>query len=329
MLGSGFMWEPNGRSVVSYARPTLQQTTVSLMPLMKTSPAKSAECAEVVGFYEPDTGSIQYIAIDTATKRAALIDVVLDFDPSSARTATQSSDNIINFVEENGLSVDWILDTHPHADHLMASARLKDRIGAPTAIGERTTALADTWNEIYNLSGALDPRRAFDRLLADGERLDLGNLKITVMDTPGHTPASVSFIVGADAAFVADTLMHVDFGTARADFPGGSARTLYKSIQKIFALPDDTRVFVGHDYGTDEREQPAWEASIAEHKARNKHVGEGVGEDEFVEMREARDETLTLPDRMLHALQVNLRGGRLPEPDSDGHCYLKIPVNKL
>lgn len=296
--------------------------------LSKTSPSRGPDSPRVIGAYEPDTGSIQYIVVDEATKQAALIDTVLDFDPRHARTSTKSAQWALDTIRAEGLTLAWILDTHPHADHLMASAWLKEKTGAPTVIGEKVRDIAQLWRKIYNLPDEFDADRTFDRLVAEGETLPLGDLKIRVMLSPGHTLGSVTYVVG-DAAFVHDTFMQPDVGTTRADFPGGSVRELYRSLQAILALPDDTRLFVGHDYCTEERKEPAWEATVREHREHNKHVGDGVGEEEFVRVREKRDAKLDLPDRMLHALQINLRGGRLPEPEDDGHSYLKIPVNKF
>lgn len=295
--------------------------------LSKTSASKGEPSPEVVGFYEEDTGSVQYVAIDRSTRKAAIIDAVLDFDPASSRTSTESAEQILNFVHEQGLEVEWIIDTHPHADHFMASTWLKEKLGAPTAIGEKVKDVAELWRDYYHMSHAFDPERDFDRLFADGDSFTIGNLPVRVMLSPGHTLASITYVVGSDAAFVHDTFMHVDFGTARADFPGGSSRTLYRSLQAILDLPSETRLFVGHDYGTDDREEPAWEATVAEHRDLNVHIGGGVGEEAFVKLRDERDATLDLPDRMLFALQVNLRGGRLQDPESDGHSYFKIPAN--
>lgn len=295
---------------------------------IRTSPSRGAGSAEVTGFYEPDTGSIQYVAVDPATRRAALIDVVWNFDHRSARTSTQSADEILKFVADNDLKVDWILDTHPHADHLMAGAYLKDKLGAPQAIGEKVREIAVLWRELYNEPDSFDVDAAFDRLFADGDAFSIGDLPVSVMLSPGHTLGSITYVVGDDAAFVHDTLMYPDSGTSRADFPGGSAKELYRSLQAILALPDETRLFAGHDYCKDGR-QPMWEATVAEHKASNIHLKGGVPEADYVKVREERDATLSLPNRMLHALQVNLRGGRLPEPESDGHCYLRIPANRF
>jgi glyoxylase-like metal-dependent hydrolase (beta-lactamase superfamily II) len=297
------------------------------MAVIRESASRGAGSPRVFGVYEPDTGSVQYVAADPATNKAALIDVVWNFDPRSARTSTDAAEEVLAIVEREGLEVVWILDTHPHADHLMASAWLKERLGAPVAIGEKVRDIAALWREFYNEPDAFDPD-VFDRLLADGDSLEIGELKLEVMLSPGHTLGSVTYAVG-DAAFVHDTLMHVDVGSSRCDFPGGSAKQLYASIQRILALPDDTRLFVGHDYGGPNREEPAWEATVAVHRATNVHVGCGRGEAEFVALREKRDAKLPLPDRMLHALQINLRGGRLPPPESDGHSYLRIPANRF
>jgi glyoxylase-like metal-dependent hydrolase (beta-lactamase superfamily II) len=294
-----------------------------------TSPSRGSGSPAVTGFYEPDTGSIQYVAACPETRKAAVIDVVLNFDPRHARTSTGSADEILAFVEREGLEVEWILDTHPHADHLMASAYLKEKLGAPTAIGEKVKEIARLWEGFYHTPGIFDPDRDFDRLFADGDRFSIGGLPVRVMLSPGHTLGSITYVVGEDAAFVHDTLMYPDSGTSRADFPGGSAKVLYNSIMEILALGDDTRLFVGHDYCGGGRDHPAWEATVAEHKASNKHLAGGVPEAEYVRVREERDATLALPDRMLHALQVNLRGGRLPEPEADGHSYFKIPANRF
>jgi glyoxylase-like metal-dependent hydrolase (beta-lactamase superfamily II) len=296
--------------------------------MQRTSTSTGPNSAEVTGFYEPDTGSIQYVAVDPCTRRAALIDVVWNFDPKNARTDTNAADEILQFVKGNDLTVDWILDTHPHADHLMAGAYLKEKLGAPQAIGEKVREIAGLWREFYNEPDAFPVDECFDRLFADGDTFNIGNLPVKVMLSPGHTLGSITYIVGDDAAFVHDTLMYPDSGTSRADFPGGSARQLYKSLQAILSLTDDTRLFVGHDYCKDGRE-PMWVATVAEHKAKNIHLKDGTPEDEYVETREKRDATLALPDRMLHALQVNLRGGRLPDAEGDGNRYLKIPVNRF
>ena len=297
-------------------------------PVVRHSPATGIGSPHVWGIYEPDTGSIQYVCADPTTRQAALIDVVLNFDPANFAIDTRSMDQVMDVVAANGLTVAWVLDTHPHADHLMASTRLKQRLGAPNAIGEKVKDIARLWRDIYHLPDAFDPDRDFDRLLADGDTFMIGDLPVRVMLSPGHTLGSVSYVCG-DAAFVHDTLMQPDSGTARADFPGGSTEDLWNSVQALLALPDDTRLFVGHDYGTKERDAPMWEATVADHKVSNIHVSEGTESAAFLQLRAARDKTLSLPDRMLAALQINLRAGQLPEAEADGAQYLKIPVNKF
>lgn len=296
--------------------------------MQRFSPSRGRGSPDVTGFYEKDTGSVQYVAADPETGKCALIDVVWNFDPRCARTDTRSADEILAFVKEKGLEVEWILDTHPHADHFMAGAYLKEKLGAPQAIGEKVREIASLWRGLYNEPDAFDANGHFDRLFADGDTFSIGNLPVKVVLSPGHTLGSITYLVGDDAAFVHDTLMYPDSGTSRADFPGGSAKVLYHSLQQILALPGETRLFVGHDYCKDGRE-PMWEATVAEHKAKNIHLKDGTPEADYVALREKRDATLALPDRMLHALQVNLRGGRLPDPESDGNSYLRIPANRF
>ncbi|SNR49065.1 MBL fold metallo-hydrolase [Puniceibacterium sediminis] len=293
----------------------------------RTSPSTGPASPRVDGFYEPDTGSVQFVVSDPATKQAALIDIVQDFDPASGSTAFRSAQTALDFVRDNGLTVAWILDTHPHADHMMAQHWLKEQTGAPTGIGEKVRDIAGLWAGFYHLPDAFDPDRDFDHLFADGDTFKLGNLDVQVILSPGHTLGSITYVIG-DAAFVHDTFMHVDAGTTRADFPGGSSAELYASLQRLLELPDNTRLFVGHDYPpVGDRKDPAWEATVADHRAHNKHIGGGVSEADFRKLRDARDATLNLPDRMLQALQVNLRGGRMPDPESDGRSYFKIPAN--
>jgi glyoxylase-like metal-dependent hydrolase (beta-lactamase superfamily II) len=296
--------------------------------LMRTSPSRGEGSPDVTGFYEPETGSIAYAVRCPTSGKGALIDVVMGFDPAEARTDPAPAQAVLDHVRETGLDVAHILDTHPHADHLMAQAWLAERLDAPRGIGAKVDAIADLWRDLYNLPAAFDPQADFDRLFEDGDTFRIGDLEARVMLSPGHTLGSVTYVVG-DAAFVHDTLMQPDFGTARADFPGGSAAQLYDSIANILALPEETRLFVGHDYGTDEREEPRWEATVAEHRASNAHVGGDRTKDAFVALREERDAGLPLPDRILFALQYNLRGGRLPPPEGDGHSYFKIPANRF
>lgn len=295
----------------------------------RTSHSTGPGSAEITGFYDSDTGSIQYVVADPETGKAALIDVVQDFDPANARTSFSSAQQIMHFVAEKGLQVEWVLDTHPHADHLMASYWLSEKTGAPNGIGEKVADVAELWRGLYNLPEAFDVDDCFHRLFKDGDTFSIGSLPVHVMLSPGHTLASITYVVGSDAAFVHDTLMHVDFGTARADFPGGSSRELYGSLMTILGLPDETRLFIGHDYGTKNRDEPAWEATVAVHRENNVHIGGDVSEAEFVKLRDERDNELGLPDRMLFALQVNLRAGQLPNPEEDGNRYFKIPANRF
>jgi glyoxylase-like metal-dependent hydrolase (beta-lactamase superfamily II) len=293
----------------------------------KETGAMSSKRPMVNGFYHGDTSSIAYVVTDPATRRCAIIDPVLDFDRAYRGTHTAFADQLVTFVREQGLAVDWVLDTHPHADHFSAAPYLKEVFDAPTAIGEHVTRVQTIWKAIYNLPNLPADGSQWDRLLKDGDRLRIGELEAEVLFSPGHTAASVTYVVG-DAAFVHDTLFMPDGGTARADFPGGDTHALYYSIQRILALPPETRVFTGHDYQPGGRE-PRWESTVAEQRAHNIHLRNGVTEDAFVQVREARDRTLAFPALLLDALQVNIRGGRLPEPEANGVSYLKIPLNQF
>ena len=296
--------------------------------VVRHSPSTGEGSPDVWGIYEPDTGSIQYICADPTTRQAALIDVVWNFDPKNYRFSTGSMDQVLDLVRENDLTVQWVLDTHPHADHMMASAQLKERTGAPNAIGALVPEIAKIWADIYNLPDAFEPSRDFDHLFEEGETFKIGELDAKVMLSPGHTLGSITYVCG-DAAFVHDTLMHPDAGTSRSDFPGGKTAELWDSIQDILALPGNTRLNVGHDYGTKERKEPMWEATVDEHRAHNIHVKDGTEREAFIERRQTRDKTLALPNRILAALQINLRGGRLPPAENDGNHYLKLPVNRF
>ena len=281
----------------------------------------------VTGFFHEPTFSIVYLAEDPTTKRAAIIDPVLDYDEKAGRVSYESADALLVEIEKRGLTVEWILDTHPHADHFSAAVYLKDKLGAPTAIGGRIVEVQKLWKKIYNLPDFPDDGSQWDKLFAEGETFKVGSLDTRVLFSPGHTLCSITYVIG-DAAFIHDTLFQPDYGTARCDFPGGSAARLYDSIQQILALPDATRLFTGHDYMPEGRE-PRWESTVVEQKKSNKHVGGGRSKEDYVKLREARDKTLPLPKLILHALQVNIRGGRLPPPESDGRSYLKIPIGAL
>ena len=281
----------------------------------------------VTGFHDPATGTITYVVADRTHRRAAVVDPVWDFDPKAGRLSTRSADRLSSFLEQEKLALDWILETHVHADHLSAAQLLKHRFGASIAIGRNVSVVQRRFADLYGIEGELRADGSqFDRLFEDGERFSIGALEARVMHTPGHTPACIAYLVG-DAALVGDTLFMPDSGTARCDFPGGDARTLYRSIQRLLALPEETRVFVGHDYGGSGR-APAWEASLREQRSANIHIG-GRDEDAFVRLREERDRSLEAPTLILMALQVNIRAGSLPPAERNGTNYLKIPVNRL
>ena len=282
---------------------------------------------EVTGFYDPRTFSIQYVVADPASRQCAVVDPVLDFEERSGCTATRNADAILAHVERRGLKIAWILDTHPHADHFSAAGYLKQRSGAPTATGEKVIEVQKLWQGFYNRPDFPTDGSQWDRLFADGERFAIGDLDAGVMFSPGHTLASITYLV-EDAAFVHDTLFMPDGGTARADFPGGDAAAQWRSIQAILALPEATRLFTGHDYQPGGRE-PRWQSTVAEQKARNIHLAKAATEAEYVALRQARDRTLPMPKLILQALQVNIDGGRLPAPEANGRRYLKIPLDLL
>ena len=278
----------------------------------------------VEAFFDPRTFSVQYVVICRASRRCAIIDPVLDYDEKSGSVGTVNADKILQFVHANGLQVEWILDTHPHADHLSASAYLKRLTGAPIAIGAKITEVQKIWRSIYNWPDLRTDGSQWDLLLDEGDRFSIGKLEAQALFSPGHTLASMTYVVG-DAAFVHDTLFMPDSGTARADFPGGDARMLWQSIQGILALPPTTRVYVGHDYQPGGR-TPAWETSVAMQREMNIHVADGATEADYVSMRMQRDKTLPIPRLMLHALQVNINGGKLPDVETNGRAYMKIPL---
>jgi glyoxylase-like metal-dependent hydrolase (beta-lactamase superfamily II) len=280
---------------------------------------------DVTGFHDAATGSVQYVVADPVTRRAAVIDPVLDFDPRSGSIRTTSADRLLRHIEAHGLTLEWILDTHPHADHFSAAGYLKDKTGAAIGIGDRVTEVQRLWKQIYNLPDTVPTDGSqWDHLFADGERFKIGEMEARVLLSPGHTLSSVTYVIG-NAAFVHDTLFMPDSGTARADFQGGDARQLWRSIQRILELPSETRLFSGHDYRPNGR--PAcWESTVAVQKASNIHL-QNSDEAKFVKFRTERDRSLPMPALILPALQVNLAAGRLPVPDTDGRSYLKIPLN--
>ncbi|MCT2399942.1 MBL fold metallo-hydrolase [Novosphingobium mangrovi (ex Huang et al. 2023)] len=280
-------------------------------------------------FFDEATFTATHVVHDPRTKRAAVIDSVQDFDQASGRTSHASADAVIAYVRETGLTVDWLLETHAHADHLSDAPYLHRALGGTLVIGREIRTVQGVFGKIFNEpeSFARDGSQ-FDRLMDDGERFALGDIEATALHVPGHTPACLAYVIG-DAVFVGDTLFMPDYGTARADFPGGDARTLFRSMRRLMQLPDATRAFLCHDYKAPNRDEFVWETTIGDEKAGNIHVHEGVGEDEFVAMREARDGTLDMPRLILPSIQVNIRAGNLPEPEDNGVSYLKLPLNLL
>lgn len=283
----------------------------------------------VKAFFDEATNTVSYVLRDPESRACAVIDSVLDFDHASGRTNTQSADEIIAWIQGEELDCVWILESHVHADHLSAAPYLQERLGGKIGIGANITIVQDTFGKVFNEGTEFQRDGSqFDALFQEGDSLQIGALQGKVLHTPGHTPACLTYVIG-DAAFVGDTLFMPDFGTARCDFPGGSSEVLYQSIQKILSLPDETRIFVGHDYKAPGRDEYAWETTVGEQKALNVHIGEGRPMSEFTKMRDARDATLGMPRLILPSLQVNMRAGQMPEPDEQGDVFLKLPVNKL
>lgn len=284
---------------------------------------------QVQAFFEPVTGTISYVVYDTPGGHAAVIDAVLDYDPKAGRTRTASADKIVKFVREQRLKVEWILETHAHADHLSAAQHIKQQLGGKTGIGSHIKKVQLTFRDVFNLGAECNTDGSqFDHLFADGESFQIGPLTAHCMHVPGHTPADMAYVVG-DTAFVGDTIFMPDVGTARCDFPGGNADTLYQSISKLLSLPDDTRLYMCHDYPPAGSREPHWQTSVAEQRRSNIHVREGIDQSAFVAMRRKRDAGLEAPVLLLPSIQVNIRAGHLPEPESNGTRYLKIPVNRI
>lgn len=283
----------------------------------------------VKGFFDAPTFTATHVAYDPATRHGVVVDSVLDYDPASGRTSTASADRVIDFVTREALTIDWLLETHAHADHLSAAPYLKEKLGGRIAIGAAITTVQKVFGGIFNFGDefARDGSQ-FDHLFRDGDAFAVGNIPAMTLHAPGHTPADLAYIIG-DCAFVGDTLFMPDYGTARADFPGGDARELYRSIRRLLSLPDETRMFLCHDYKGPGRDAFVWETTVGAQKAHNIHVHDGVAEDDFVAMRTKRDAALDLPNLILPSVQVNVRGGRLPPPESNGARYLKIPIDVL
>ena len=284
---------------------------------------------QVQAFFDPATYTYSYVVTDPGSKRCAIIDSVLDYDPASGRTSHNSADRLIQYVKDHQLQVDWLLETHVHADHLSAAPYLKRELGGQLAIGENITVVQNTFGKLFNAGTefATDGRQ-FDHLFKDGDSFQIGAIEARAIHTPGHTPACMTYLIG-DAGFVGDTLFMPDYGTARCDFPGGDAHTLFQSIRKLFALPDATRLFMCHDYKAPGRDDYLFETTVAEQREHNVHVHEGIGEADFVAMRSARDATLGMPTLILPSVQVNMRGGQLPPAEDNGTRYLKIPLDQL
>ncbi|CAN7423942.1 MBL fold metallo-hydrolase [Acidovorax sp. Leaf78] len=282
----------------------------------------------IQSFFDTTTGTVSYVVTDAASRRAAIIDPVLDYDSKSGHTSTKSADALLDYVRANEITVEWILETHAHADHLSGAHYVQEQVGGKIAIGERIREVQATFKQLYNLGPAFLPDgNQFDHLLKDGEVFHIGDVKATALWVPGHTPADLAYVI-EDAVFTGDTLFMPDVGTARADFPGGNAHTLYRSIHRLLELPSETRVFVCHDYPPEVRDA-AWETTVAEQRASNIHVRDGVSEDEFVALRNARDATLEMPTLILPSIQVNIRAGQLPPAEDNGVAYLRIPLNVL
>ncbi len=282
----------------------------------------------VQAFFDDKTCTVSYVIVDNASLCAAIVDPVLDFDFKSGRTSTLQADRLVAFVRERGLTVQWILETHAHADHLSSARYLQQRVGGRIAIGEHITKVQATFKKLFNLErGFLPDGTQFDHLFKDDERFQIGEVEARALLVPGHTPADMAYVVDG-AAFVGDTLFMPDVGSARADFPGGDAQSLYASMRRILALPPETRIFVCHDYPPDGR-APAWETTVAEQRASNIHVRDGIGETQFVQMRQARDATLDVPTLILPSIQVNIRAGQMPPAEDNGVAYLRIPINAL
>ena len=291
--------------------------------------AASASRPQVKAFFDEATFTVSYVVRDPSSSACAIIDSVLDYDAASGRTSERSADAVVAYVRDQGLKVVWQLETHAHADHLSAAPYLQAALGGRLAIGEKIVRVQDTFGKLFNAGPdfARDGRQ-FDHLFADGEAFSIGGLRAVALHVPGHTPACMAYVIG-DAVFVGDTLFMPDYGTARCDFPGGDAATLFASIQRLLALPDEARVFLCHDYKAPGRDSFAWETTISAQRRDNIHVREGVSEAEFVALREARDRTLDMPRLILPSVQVNMRGGHLPEPESNGVRYLKIPIDAV
>ena len=283
----------------------------------------------IAGFFDEATNTVSYVVHDPTTDEAAIIDSVLDFEVASGRTSNGSADRIIEYVTYNNLKVTWLIETHAHADHISAAPYLQERLGGKLAIGRGIIRVQEVFGKLFNAGTDFERDGSqFDKLFEDGETFKVGELEGIALHVPGHTPADMAFIIG-DAAFVGDTIFMPDFGTARADFPGGEAHQLYRCMRRLLSLPDETRLFLCHDYKAPGRDEYAWETTVKQQREENVHVKDGVSEEDFVEMRTTRDKTLAMPKLIMPSVQVNIRGGRLPDPEDNGVSYIKIPVNAV
>ena len=284
---------------------------------------------KVKAFFDPQTNTISYVVRDPNGHAAAIIDSVLDFDHASGTTQTSSADKIIAYAKEEALDIQWLLESHVHADHLSAAPYIQGKLGGKIGIGNNITLVQDTFGKVFNEGTEFQRDGSqFDQLFDHGDVFHIGQMRVDVLHTPGHTPACLTYVI-EDAAFVGDTLFMPDFGTARCDFPGGSSQTLYESIQKILALPDETKIFVGHDYKAPGRDEYSWETTVGEQRKKNVHIGGDVKAEAFVKLRDERDAKLAMPKLIVPSLQINMRAGNMPPPDEHGDVFLKLPINKL
>lgn len=305
------------------------QSLVSAADQIERAQADKCLRPSIAGFFDEATNTVSYVVHDPKTHEAAIIDSVLDFEAASGRTSNGSADRIIEYVTSNNLKVTWLIETHAHADHISAAPYLQERLGGKLAIGRGIIRVQEVFGKLFNAGTDFERDGSqFDKLFEDGEAFKVGELEGIALHVPGHTPADMAFIIG-DAAFVGDTIFMPDFGTARADFPGGDAHQLYRSIRRLLSLPDETRLFLCHDYKAPGRDEYAWETTVKQQREENVHVKDGVSEEDFVEMRTGRDKTLAMPKLIMPSVQVNIRGGRLPEPEDNGVSYIKIPVNAV
>ncbi len=297
------------------------------VPALPTLP-NPAISPVVTAFFDPATNTVTYIVQDPASKACAVVDSVMDIDYAAGRIAYESADKVIAFIQDHGLNLEWLIETHVHADHLSGAPYIQGKLGGKIGIGDKITVVQETFGKIFNEGTEFQRDGSqFDRLFKDGDTYQIGGMTAVAMATPGHTPACMTHVVG-DAAFVGDTLFMPDSGSARADFPGGDARTLFRSIRRILSLPGNTRLFMCHDYGGNGRDIK-WETSVAEERANNIHARDGISEDDYCAMRHARDKTLSMPKLIIPSLQINMRGGELPSPDESGKRFLKVPINGL